>query len=151
MSMSSRPIWEGAIVLKIEDLQVQYGGVRAVQGIDLQVKQGSITAIIGANGAGKSSTLLAIAGMVTPSAGHIALRGRNITGWPSYKLLADGLALIPEGGRIFRRLTVENNLKLGAYLLRSNDEYLSRLEEVYALFPRLAGRAGATRGYTLGW
>ncbi|GAB2900122.1 ABC transporter ATP-binding protein [Paralcaligenes ginsengisoli] len=133
-------------LLKVEDLHVAYGGVQAVRGISLEVHPGEITALLGANGAGKSSTLLSIIGSVKPKSGRIAFDGADITGLTPDVLVKRGIALIPEGGRVFARQTVEQNLHLGAYVVPGEALYRERLEQVYALFPRLAERRAQIAG-----
>jgi branched-chain amino acid transport system ATP-binding protein len=133
-------------LLKIEDLQVAYGGVQAVQGISLEVQPGGITALLGANGAGKSSTLLSIVGSVKPRSGRILFEGQDITGQSPDVLVRKGIALIPEGGRVFARQTVEQNLHLGGYTVTDEALYRQRLDQVYQLFPRLAERRAQIAG-----
>src|SRR5215471_2425803 len=127
-------------MLEVDGLCVSYGGVRAVDGLSLRVEPGEFVALLGANGAGKSSTLKAIVGAVTPRGGRVVLEGRAITGRGPHELVAEWLALVPEGGRVFARQNVEHNLMLGAHLERAGDLIAQRLERVYALFPRLAER-----------
>lgn len=127
-------------MLKVEDLHVAYGGVQAVRGISLEVRPGEITALLGANGAGKSSTLAAIVGTVRPASGRVYFEGQDITGTPPEKLVKRGIALIPEGARVFARQPVEQNLRLGAYTVPSDAVYRQRLEHVYEVFPRLKER-----------
>jgi branched-chain amino acid transport system ATP-binding protein len=127
-------------MLKIEGLNVSYGGVQAVQNVSLEVRPGEITALLGANGAGKSSTLKAIIGEVKPKGGRVIFEGRDITGTPPEKLVTQGIAMIPEGARVFARQPVEQNLRLGAYTVRDETLYRQRLEHVYRLFPRLLER-----------
>jgi branched-chain amino acid transport system ATP-binding protein len=127
-------------MLKVEGLAVSYGGVQAVQGVSLEVHAGEITALLGANGAGKSSTLKAIIGAVRPRSGRVIFEGRDITGASPEKLVAQGIAMIPEGARVFARQPVEQNLRLGAYTLRDEAAYRQRLAHVYRLFPRLQER-----------
>ena len=127
-------------ILRIERLEVAYGGVRAVGGVSLHVEPGEVVALLGANGAGKSSTLLATVGAVRPRAGSIYFDGEDITATPPHRLVGRGIALIPEGARVFARQTVEGNLRLGAYTVRDEAAYALRLERVYALFPRLLER-----------
>ena len=127
-------------MLKVEGLHVSYGGVQAVQDVSLQVRPGEITALLGANGAGKSSTLMAIVGAVRPKSGRVFFEGRDITGTPPEKLVAQGIAMIPEGARVFARQPVEQNLRLGAYTVRDESVYRQRLAHVYRLFPRLQER-----------
>ena len=127
-------------MLKIENLSVSYGGVQAVRDISLEVRPGEIAALLGANGAGKSSTLLATVGSVKPKAGRVIFEGRDITGTPPDRLVTQGIAMIPEGARVFARQPVEQNLRLGAYTVRDERVYRERLEQVYGLFPRLKER-----------
>ncbi len=128
------------LMLQVENLHVAYGGVQAVRGVSLQVRHGEIAALLGANGAGKSSTLLSIVGAVRPQSGRVTFEGRDITGTPPEKLVTQGIALIPEGARVFARQPVEQNLRLGAYTVRDETVYRQRLEHVYTLFPRLKER-----------
>jgi len=127
-------------MLKVENLSVAYGGVQAVRNISLEVRPGEITALLGANGAGKSSTLAAIIGRVKPATGRVIFEGQDITGTPPDKLVTRGIALIPEGARVFARQPVEQNLRLGAYTVRDEAVFKRRLEHVYTLFPRLRER-----------
>jgi branched-chain amino acid transport system ATP-binding protein len=127
-------------MLKVDDLHVAYGGVQAVRGISLEVRAGEITALLGANGAGKSSTLAAIVGSVKPASGRITFEGQDITGSRPETLVTRGIAMIPEGARVFARQPVEQNLRLGAYTVRDEAVYRQRLERVYELFPRLRER-----------
>ncbi|WP_426789367.1 ABC transporter ATP-binding protein [Achromobacter xylosoxidans] len=127
-------------MLKVDNLSVAYGGVQAVRDVSLQVRPGEIAALLGANGAGKSSTLLAIIGSVKPKEGRVVCEGRDITGTPPDQLVKQGIAMIPEGARVFARQPVEQNLRLGAYTVRDERVYRERLDKVYALFPRLKER-----------
>lgn len=125
-------------MLKIENLSVNYGGIRAVRGISLEVPEGSIVTLIGANGAGKSTTLRTISSLVRPASGTIEFMGEDITGKdPSY-IVSRGITLVPEGRKIFPDLTVLENLKIGAYLRR--DKLEEDLDWVFDLFPRLKER-----------
>lgn len=128
------------VMLKVENLSVAYGGVQAVRDLSLEVRPGEIAALLGANGAGKSSTLLAIIGSVRPREGHVVFEGRDITGTPPDQLVKQGIAMIPEGARVFARQPVEQNLRLGAYTVRDERVYQERLDKVYTLFPRLKER-----------
>ncbi len=127
-------------ILRVEDLEVAYGGVRAVGKASLQVGRAEVVALLGANGAGKSSTLRAVVGAVRPRSGRVYYDGQDITGTPPHRLVARGMALIPEGARVFARQTVEGNLRLGAYTVRDPAAHAQRLEQVYAIFPRLRER-----------
>jgi len=127
-------------ILEVEELHVAYGGVQAVRGISLEVRAGEIVALLGANGAGKSSTLLAIVGSVRAKSGQVRFDGNNVTASTPDRLVRDGVALIPEGGRVFARQSVAQNLRLGAYVVADAARYRQHADRVYALFPRLAER-----------
>jgi branched-chain amino acid transport system ATP-binding protein len=126
-------------LLEVSALQVSYGGIKAVKGIDLIVRDGELVTLIGANGAGKTTTLKALSGLLRPSAGRIRYDGRDITGLPAHELVQHGLALVPEGRGIFGRLTIAENLAMGAYT-RTDREVTADYERAYTLFPRLAER-----------
>ena len=128
------------IMLKVTDLKVNYGGIEALKGISFDVRQGQIVTLIGANGAGKSTTLRAISGLVKPSDGSINFMGRDITSLNSQKIVAEGIALVPEGRRVFPNLTVKENLKIGAYLRKDKDEIEEGIKDIYRRFPRLRER-----------
>ena len=132
-------------MLEVRGLEVRYGGIAAVKGIDIEVSEGELVCLIGANGAGKTTTLKAIAAMVTPSRGDIRLRGKSTAGLASFELVRVGLALVPEGRGVFGRLTVRENLEIGAYH-RSDGEVGQDLEKVFALMPRLHERRDQTGG-----
>ena len=132
-------------IFTITDLKVNYGGIEAVRGVTYNVHQGQIVSLIGANGAGKSSTLRAIAGLVKPKSGTVEFLGEDITGKDPNYIVQKGVILVPEGRRIFPDLTVEENLRIGAYLRK--DDISEDLKWVYDLFPRLKERhwqAGGT-------
>jgi branched-chain amino acid transport system ATP-binding protein len=124
-------------VLKVENLNVRYGGVAAVQGVSLEVKQGEVVGIVGPNGAGKTTTLSAILGLVTPSAGSIVFDGRSLIGKAPEEVARAGLALVPEGRRIFGTLTVGENLQLGSTVRSRNEDTKNDLERVLDRFPAL--------------
>lgn len=125
-------------MLKIENLVVNYGAIQAVKDISFQVEEKSIVTLIGANGAGKSTTLKAIAGLIKPASGKITFNGTDITGADTTKIVAGGIALVPEGRRVFPDLTVLENIKIGAYM--RNDDLTDDINWVYELFPRLKER-----------
>lgn len=129
-------------MIEVRSLAVSYGNIRAVLGIDLDVAAGEIVALIGANGAGKSSTLRAISGIEKPAGGTIRFEGRDIAGRPPHEIIEAGITQVPEGRQIFGRLSVRENLRLGAYL-RSADEIDDAIAEVAALFPILQDRLEA--------
>jgi len=135
-------------LLAVRNLEVTYGQFAAVRGISFEVHDGDLVTIIGANGAGKSTTLRAVMGLLRPRAGRIAFNGEDITAEPGYLRARRGISLVPEGRRILPDLTVEENLRLGAYPLKNAGEVMAGLQRAYALFPRLRERAGQ-RGKTL--
>ena len=132
------------IILKITDLRVNYGGIEAVKGISFDVPEGKIVTLIGANGAGKSSTLRTISGLVKPKSGTIEFKGADITGKDPTTIMQSGITLVPEGRRIFPDLTVQENLRVGAYIRK--DDISSDLDWVYGLFPRLKERSWQAGG-----
>ena len=127
-------------MLKVKDLKVNYGGIEALKGISFDVEQGQIVTLIGANGAGKSTTLRAISGLVKTASGAINFLGRDIIPFNAQQVVAEGIALVPEGRRVFDNLTVTENLKIGAYLRKDKDEIESGIEDIYQRFPRLKER-----------
>ena len=127
-------------MLKIENLHVSYGGIKALRGISLEVPDGKIVTLIGANGAGKSTTLRTISGLVKADSGSITYDGQELLGKPINKILEAGIAQSPEGRRVFANLTVLENLKAGAYLRTDKDGIAKDLQWVYDLFPRLKER-----------
>ena len=126
-------------MLKIQDLKVSYGGIQALRGIDLEVPDGKIVTLIGANGAGKSTTLQTVSGLLHSRTGSIEFLGENLSGVPAHKIVAKGLAQVPEGRRVFLQMTVEENLEMGAYT-RSGGGIDADMEKVYNYFPRLMER-----------
>ena len=133
-------------LLEVRNLKVNFGGIEALKGISFDVEQGSIVTLIGANGAGKSTTLRAVSGLVTPSAGSIQLEGQEITKLDAQKVVGRGIAMVPEGRRVFPNLTVLENLKIGAYLRKDNQAVERGVEHVYGLFPRLKERSWQLAG-----
>uniref|UniRef100_A0A7V4TFR7 ABC transporter ATP-binding protein n=1 Tax=Candidatus Caldatribacterium saccharofermentans TaxID=1454753 RepID=A0A7V4TFR7_9BACT len=127
-------------VLQIENLHVFYGGIHALKGVSLFVPRGTIVALIGANGAGKSTTLRTVSGLVRPREGRILFEGQDITGESPHRIVEMGIAMVPEGRRIFPNLTVMENLFLGAYTRRDHQGLKKDLEWVFSLFPRLRER-----------
>jgi branched-chain amino acid transport system ATP-binding protein len=133
-------------LLEVRELAVSYGGIAAVKGIDLEVRSGELVTLIGANGAGKTTTLKALAGLLRPAAGRVRYEDEDVTGRPAFELVRRGLALVPEGRGIFGRLTVHENLEMGAYSRRDRARIAADFERVYALFPRLAERRRQAAG-----
>lgn len=133
-------------LLRVDHLEVRYGDLIGVADVSLEVPAGSVVALLGSNGAGKTTTLNAIAGVATASKGTIEFGGANIAGQPAYAIVRKGLALSPEGWRLFTQQSVENNLLLGATPLADRKRIPSLLERVYGVFPRLAERRRQTAG-----
>ena len=133
-------------MLKIEDLHVHYGGIQALRGISLEVPDGKIVTLIGANGAGKSTTLRTIMGLVKASAGSIRWNDQELLGKSIDKIVASGIAMSPEGRRVFPDLSVLENLKIGAYLRKEKAGIAQDIEWVYSLFPRLQERSWQLAG-----
>jgi branched-chain amino acid transport system ATP-binding protein len=133
-------------LLEVRGLRVSYGGINAVKGIDFEIAEGELVTLIGANGAGKTTTLKALAGLVKPAAGGILYNGRDITARPAFELVRQGLALVPEGRGVFGRLTVDENLAMGAYSRRDAARVATDFDRVYGLLPRLAERRHQSAG-----
>lgn len=129
----------GCRMLELKDITVSYGMIDALKGISLRVEQGEIVALIGANGAGKSTTLMAISGVACPDSGTVLFEERVITGMPSHAIVRQGISQVPEGRHIFPRMTVLENLEMGAFQ-RSYREFSADLERVHVLFPTLKER-----------
>lgn len=127
-------------LLELENIHAYYGHIHALKGISLYVEEGEIVTLIGANGAGKSTTLRAISGLIHAREGAIQLAGHNITRMPAHEIVGAGVGHVPEGRGIFPRLTVRENLEMGAYTISSAAEVRRRMEEVFDLFPRLLER-----------
>ncbi len=127
-------------MLKVEDLSVKYGVIEAVKNVSFEVNEGEVVTLIGANGAGKTSILRTISGLVRPSAGKITYLGNEIQKVPARKIVADGLAQVPEGRHVFAGLTVMENLEMGAFLKNDHEENQKNLKKVFSRFPRLEER-----------
>ncbi len=132
-------------MLSVRDLHVSYGAIKAVRGISFDIKQGEIVTLIGANGAGKSTTLNTVAGLIRPDSGSIEFKGQSIVGVKSHKVVERGMALCPEGRRVFSQMSVSENLDMGGYT-RSDAENRVTLQRVYERFPRLKERVGQMAG-----
>ncbi len=133
-------------LLAVEGLEAGYGEVRVLWGISLRAARGELTAIVGANGAGKTTMLRAIAGTITPTAGRVTFEGRDVTRVATHVKAAQGFALVPEGRQLFSKMSVGENLELGAFSKRAALSYADRLDRVFAMFPRLAERRRQTAG-----
>jgi branched-chain amino acid transport system ATP-binding protein len=133
-------------LLDVHDLKVAYGGIHAIKGIDFHVGQGELVALIGSNGAGKTTTLKTLTGLLHPAGGAIHYDGKSLKNVPAHQRAAMGIALVPEGRGVFARMTVAENLLMGAYSRRDKNEIESDLERMYELFPRLAERKDQVAG-----
>lgn len=133
-------------LLELENVHSYYGHIHALHGIDLRVEEGEIVTLIGANGAGKSTTLRTISGLIVPRTGRVRLKGRDITGLKPHEIVRLGVGHVPEGRGIFPRLTVRENLEMGAYTIADREEVRRRMEWVFSLFPRLAERINQKGG-----
>ena len=126
-------------LLDLRQLSVAYGGIQAVKGLNLHLQEGELVSLIGANGAGKTTTLKAICGLLQPQSGEVVYQGRSLKGQGAWDLVAQGLVMVPEGRGIFTRMTIDENLRMGAYLRRDR-EVNADMESVYQRFPRLKER-----------
>ncbi len=133
-------------MLEVRDLRVNYGGIRALLGVTLDVDEGRVVTLVGANGAGKSTLLRAICGLVKPQGGRIVFDGRDLTGWATHKVMRRGLAMVPEGRRVFVNLSVLENLSLGGYHRPRDKAWQTDLDRMFELFPRLAERRTQAAG-----
>lgn len=134
-----------ATILKVEDINVYYGSIHAIKGISFQVEEGEVVTLIGANGAGKSTTLNTISGLLRSKTGSITFLDHDLGRTPPHKIVSQGLALVPEGRRIFLQMSVQENLEMGAFTQKGGD-VKADLEKVYELFPRLKERLKQTAG-----
>ena len=126
-------------MLKVSDLHVYYGSIHAIKGVSFEVNEGEIVTLIGANGAGKSTSLNTVAGLLKARSGSIQFMDKNLTGMPASKIVSQGMALCPEGRRVFQQMTVRENLEMGGYT-RPKTEIPSSLDEMFQRFPRLKER-----------
>jgi branched-chain amino acid transport system ATP-binding protein len=133
-------------LLSLQQLQVSYGGIRAVKGIDLEVGARELVCLIGANGAGKTTTLKAITGLIRAASGRIVYDGQDISGRRVHEIARSGLAMVPEGRGVFAQLTIQENLAMGAYARNDRAAINADIERVFTLFPRLKERRGQTAG-----
>lgn len=133
-------------MLEVKELNTYYGSIHALKGINLEIDEGQIVAMIGSNGAGKSTTLKSISGLVKARSGEIRFRGESVLGKPSEKIVASGIIQVPEGRGIFIKLSVQENLMMGAYLRKDKNGIKESLEYVYKLLPRLKERANQMGG-----
>lgn len=133
-------------LLKVHNLQVGYGGIQAVKGVSLEVREGELVSLIGSNGAGKTTTMNAITGLLALGGGHIELAGRNIAGQGPWDLVQQGLAMVPEGRGVFTRMTIVENLQMGAYIRDDTQAIAQDMERVFTTFPRLHERRDQLAG-----
>ena len=133
-------------LLKITGLQVAYGGIKAVKGVDLHVNEGELVTLIGSNGAGKTTTMKAITGTLPPASGDIEYLGKSIKGKGAWDLVKDGLAMVPEGRGVFSRMTIIENLQMGAYIRNDKAEIAADMEKMFTIFPRLRERKDQLAG-----
>lgn len=132
-------------LLKVEDIHVYYGSIHAIKGISFEVHEGEIVTLIGANGAGKSTTLNTVSGLLKPKSGAVEFKGKSIVGLPANRIVAQGMALCPEGRRVFLQMTVQENLEMGGFTRPAGEIELS-LQDVYRRFPRLKERCKQIAG-----
>jgi branched-chain amino acid transport system ATP-binding protein len=134
------------ILLKVSALQVAYGGIQAVKGVDFEVREGELVSLIGSNGAGKTTTMKAITGTLPIHAGDIQYMGKSIKGQGPWDLVRQGLAMVPEGRGVFTRMTIVENLQMGAYIRDDDAEIARDIDKMFAIFPRLQERRAQLAG-----
>ena len=134
------------VLLQVNNLQVAYGGIEAVKGISLEVREGELVSLIGSNGAGKTTTMKAITGTLAVTAGSIEYLGKDIQGQGAWDLVKQGLVMVPEGRGVFTRMSILENLQMGAYLRDDKDGIAADVDRVFALFPRLKERSTQLAG-----
>ncbi len=133
-------------LLKVSGLKVAYGGIQAVKGVDFEVNEGELVTLIGSNGAGKTTTMKAITGSLAPQAGVIEFMGKSIKGLGAWDLVKEGLCMVPEGRGVFTRMTITENLLMGAYIRNDKPEIAADVEKVFGIFPRLKERKDQLAG-----
>ncbi len=133
-------------LLKVTGLKVAYGGIQAVKGVDFEVREGELVTLIGSNGAGKTTTMKAITGSLVPQEGTIEFMGKNIKGLGAWDLVREGLCMVPEGRGVFTRMTITENLLMGAYIRNDKAEIAADVEKVFGIFPRLKERKDQLAG-----
>ncbi|OSZ73416.1 ABC transporter ATP-binding protein [Hydrogenophaga sp. IBVHS1] len=133
-------------LLKISGLKVSYGGIKAVKGVDLEVREGELISLIGSNGAGKTTTMKAVTGSLAYEAGDIEYQGQSIKGKGAWDLVKQGLAMVPEGRGVFTRMTITENLQMGAYIRRDKAGIAQDIERMFGIFPRLRERKDQLAG-----
>ena len=133
-------------MLTLENIYVGYGAIEALKGVSMHVEKGEVITLIGANGAGKTTTLRTITGLLNPRQGRVTFEGEDISGTPTHKLVARGIAMSPEGRGVFANLTVRENLQMGAYLKKNKKEIAEDMERAFRMFPRLKERESQKAG-----
>jgi branched-chain amino acid transport system ATP-binding protein len=133
-------------LLEVDDVHTYYGNIHALKGLSLQVDKGEIVTLIGANGAGKSTTLKTISGILRPRQGHVRLGGEDLSAYRAHEVVAKGVSQVPEGRQVFARLTVTENLEMGAYTVKDHATITQRMEHVFSIFPRLKERRSQMGG-----
>ena len=136
----------GNVLLKVTDLKVAYGGIQAVKGVDFEVREGELVSLIGSNGAGKTTTMKAITGTQPFIGGDIEFLGKSIKGRGAWDLVEEGLVMVPEGRGVFTRMTITENLQIGAYIRKDNAAIATDMERVFVTFPRLRERKDQLAG-----
>jgi branched-chain amino acid transport system ATP-binding protein len=136
----------GEVLLQVDGLEVAYGGIQAVKGVGFEVRQGELVSLIGSNGAGKTTTMKAITGLVALNGGDIRYLGRSVRGRGPWELVKDGLAMVPEGRGVFTRMSIHENLQMGAHIRNDKAEIASDLDKVFGIFPRLKERRDQLAG-----
>ncbi len=134
------------VLLKVSGLKVAYGGIQAVKGVDFEVREGELVTLIGSNGAGKTTTMKAITGLLPLAGGDIEYLGRSIRGRGAWDLVKQGLAMVPEGRGVFTRMTITENLQMGAHIRNDKAEIASDMDKVFGIFPRLKERRDQLAG-----
>ena len=134
------------VLLHVQDVKVAYGGIQAVKGVSLEVREGELVSLIGSNGAGKTTTMKAITGLLPLGGGHIQLNGKTIDGQGPWDLVQQGLAMVPEGRGVFTRMTIVENLQMGAYIRHDNAAIADDIDRVFTTFPRLKERRDQLAG-----
>ena len=135
-----------AVLLSVKDVKVAYGGIQAVKGVSLEVREGELVSLIGSNGAGKTTTMKSITGLLPLGGGHIELAGQTIDGQGPWDLVQQGLAMVPEGRGVFTRMTIVENLQMGAYIRDDNAAIAEDIDRVFTTFPRLKERRDQLAG-----
>ncbi|MBT0571565.1 ABC transporter ATP-binding protein [Curvibacter sp. CHRR-16] len=136
----------GKVLLEVKDLKVSYGGIQAVKGVTLEVREGELVSLIGSNGAGKTTTMKAITGVLPFNAGDVQYLGKSIKGQGPWELVKQGLAMVPEGRGVFTRMTIVENLQMGAYIRSDKAEIENDMEKMFNIFPRLRERRDQLAG-----